>query len=87
MSEENNIHDDLKMCGFEEVKYKDLKVGDNIIFTYTNTLSVNGAIFRHAVVAEKNGYCIVNTEKSDGVMLQPGNLYRDEKYYRRYSKS
>ena len=83
MDEENNILDDLKMCGFEEIQFKDLKVGDNILFSYTNTLSVNGTIFRHAVVTEKNGYCIVNTEKADGVMLQPGNLNRDEKYYRR----
>lgn len=84
---EYDIFEDLEICGFKEIPFKELKVDDIIIYTYRNTLAtrVNGLILRNAVVTEVNGYVMVKTSKSGDqeIMLLPGNFERDEKYYRR----
>ena len=83
----HNILDDLDMCGFKEIRFNELKVGNEIIFTYRNGLVVGELIVRHAKVVRVNGYVVVHTSRSvdTDVMLQPGNLTRDERYYRRVS--
>ncbi len=71
---------------FEEINYNDIKVGDRLIFTYHNGLMREELVARSVVVVEKDdGMTLVKLCKDDEVkiLLQPGNAYRSERYYRR----
>ena len=72
---------------FEEISYNDIKVGDRLIFTYHNGLMREELVARSVVVVEKDdGYTMVQLTRGDEevqILLQPGNAYRSERYYRR----
>ena len=71
---------------FEEISYDDIKVGDRLIFTFHNGLMREELVARSVVVVEKDdGFTMVQLGKDEEVqfLLQPGNAYRSERYYRR----
>jgi len=71
---------------FEEIRYEDIKVGDRLIFTYHNGLMREELVARSIIVIEKDdGYTMVQLGKDEEVqiLLQPGNVHRSERYYRR----
>ena len=71
---------------FEEIRYEDIKVGDRLIFTYHNGLMWEELVARSIIVIEKDdGYTRVQLGKDEEVqiLLQPGNVHRSERYYRR----
>jgi hypothetical protein len=71
---------------FEEIRYEDIKVGDRLIFTFHNGLMREELVARSVVVVEKDdGFTMVQLGKDEEVqfLLQPGNVHRSERYYRR----
>jgi hypothetical protein len=89
-SKENDILEDMVMAGFEEIKFKDLKVGMSILFTFQHGFEAgNGLVVRHGKVTEVNGYVIVSVAEADDgeVMLMPGCPVRAERYYYRPLKT
>jgi len=70
---------------YEEVHHQQLKVGDNIKFTYHNNLMVIPLKVRHCTVVEVDGFVRVRLDGDEGyeILLQPGNAERSERYYRR----
>jgi len=77
------------IAGYQEMKFKDLKVGMNILITFHHGFECgNKLVVRHGVVKECNGYCIVAIDEAGGdeIMLMPGDSLRNERYYTRYLK-
>ena len=71
---------------FDEIRYEDIKVGDRLIFTFHNGLMREELVARSVVVVEKDdGFTMVQLGKDEEVqfLLQPGNVHRSERYYRR----
>jgi len=72
---------------FEEIRYEDIKVGDRLIFTFHNGLMREELVARSIIVIEKDdGFTMVKLSKDEEevqFLLQPGNAYRSERYYRR----
>ena len=73
------------IAGYQEMKFKDLKVGMNILFTFHHGFECsNGLVVRRAVVKEVNGYVTVEVNKAGyELMLMPGCPMRAERYYTR----
>ena len=70
---------------YEEVHYKDLKVGNRIKLTYHNNLMCIPQKVRDCVVVEVDGFVRVRLdgEEQFEILLQPGNPERCERYYRK----